>query len=196
MSLTELEGAVLSEIHHRGNFTAFKVRRAFQQSPSTEWSGSAGAVYPAIRRLAKRGLLRLERLETARRSNRLSLTPEGVIALEGWATDIGRAIGVGLDPFRLRSGIWAHLAPARQREHLGNLLRALDEEIAATEAGLALLDFTERPRARLATLLQRGRREWVRTQLKSNSPAVVEPGPRAASARPRSVPPARSGRAR
>ena len=48
-SLTELEGAILSEIHHRGASTAFKERKAFQESMSLEWRGSAGAVYPAIR---------------------------------------------------------------------------------------------------------------------------------------------------
>ena len=37
--VTELEGAILSEIHHRGHNTAFQVRRAFQTSPSIEWSG-------------------------------------------------------------------------------------------------------------------------------------------------------------
>ena len=52
--VTELEGAILSEIQHRGNHTAFQVRRAFQTSPSIEWSGSAGAIYPAIKHLLDR----------------------------------------------------------------------------------------------------------------------------------------------
>ena len=49
--LTELEGAILSEIYHRGQKTAFQVRRAFAASHSLEWKGSAGAVYPAVKRL-------------------------------------------------------------------------------------------------------------------------------------------------
>ena len=46
--LTELEGAVLTEIALRGNDTAYKVRRAFQLSPSVQWRGSAGAVSPTL----------------------------------------------------------------------------------------------------------------------------------------------------
>ena len=55
--LTELEGAILSEIQHRGQKTAFQVRRAFAVSFSLEWKGSAGAVYPAVKRLEQRGFI-------------------------------------------------------------------------------------------------------------------------------------------
>ena len=55
--LTELEGAVLTEIALRGDDTAYKVRRAFQRSLSVQWRGSAGAVSPAIRRLVRSGLV-------------------------------------------------------------------------------------------------------------------------------------------
>ena len=163
--LTEMEGAVLSEIHHRGHQSAFKVRKAFEASPSTEWSGSSGAVYPAIRRLTARGLVSSEPLPTARRANRLMLTEEGVAALEAWATDADRAIGVGLDPFRLRSGIWAGLPIDRRRQTLERLAAELDREIEAIEAGLAALDQVERPRAGWALRLQRARRSWIDSEL-------------------------------
>lgn len=163
MALTELEGAVLSEIHHRDNHSAFRVRRAFQTSPSTEWSGSSGAVYPAIRRLTERGLVDAELLQTARRASRLTLTPEGERALDEWATDVGRAIGVGLDPFRLRSGIWAGLPSDRQTELLTRLLEAIDAE--RDLEGTHQLDETERPRAEWATILQDARRAWLVGQL-------------------------------
>lgn len=171
MALTELEGAVLSEIHHRGNHSAFRVRRAFQTSPSTEWSGSSGAVYPAIRRLTERGLVNAELLQTARRASRLTLTAEGERALDEWATDVGRAIGVGLDPFRLRSGIWAGLPPDRRRDLLRRLIEAIDAERRAD--GAVQLDATERPRAAWAAILQEARREWLARELGMLGDVVV-----------------------
>ena len=72
--LTELEGAVLTEIGHRGNYTAFRVRRAFELSGSANWRGSAGAVYAAIKRLAGRGLIETRPIDSKRGGNLLALT--------------------------------------------------------------------------------------------------------------------------
>jgi len=165
MPITELEGAILCEIHHRGNQTAFRVRRAFLESPSLEWSASKGAVYPAIRRLTERGLIHTEILLTSPRASQLRLTDHGVAALEGWATDANRAIGVGLDPFRLRSGAWAHVAPSRLRLCLEQMRDALEGEIETITTSIASLDETERPRAEWALILQRARRDWITLQL-------------------------------
>lgn len=108
-TITELEGAVLTEIGHRGQRTSFKVRRAFQQSPTSSWSGSAGAVYPAIERLAAAGLV-LAELQTSGRGTRLlSLTSDGVAALIRWTCDTTRAGVLGADSFRLRVGLWRTL---------------------------------------------------------------------------------------
>lgn len=165
-SLTELEGAVLSEIHHRGHTTAFQVRRAFQDSPSVEWSGSAGAVYPAIKRMIDNGLIDAERETTGRRTAHLSVTAHGLALLDDWIADVPRAIGVGLDPFRLRSGLWAHLPPDRRRGCLDGMLDALTRQIAEMEAGQAALDPIERRRSELALILQRARRDWLRAELR------------------------------
>jgi DNA-binding PadR family transcriptional regulator len=164
-SLTELEGAVLSEIHHRGKATAFAVRRAFQVSPSVEWSGSAGAVYPAIKRLTSNGLIRSETQNTARKTSHLSLTPLGIALLDDWVTDIGRAVGVGLDPFRLRSGLWAHLPTERRQTAFLALREALFSQIAEAEAYHATLDAVEQRRTELALILQRARLQWVEREL-------------------------------
>lgn len=106
-SLTELEGAILSEIHHRGASTAFKVRKAFEASRSLEWRGSAGAVYAAISRLAARGLMVASQTDSGRQTKLLSVTPDGLTALTDWICDPHRAASVGQDPFRLRSGVGA-----------------------------------------------------------------------------------------
>ena len=161
VSLTELEGAVLSEIHHRRNTTAFQVRRAFQTSPSIEWSGSAGAVYPAIRRLEAAGLILTTPITTGRKGNALALTPGGVAALETWICDPTRATSVGLDPFRLRAGLWATLPPQTRDAALAALKASVDQELKRLRAALDGLDSVERARSEWSIQLQEMRIEWL-----------------------------------
>ena len=163
-ALTELEGAVLSEIHHRHHDTAFQVRRAFQTSPSIEWSGSAGAVYPAIRRLADAALIETTPIPTGRKGTRLSLSPQGIAALEAWICDPVRATSVGVDPFRLRAGLWATLDPMVRAEALQRLQHAVDEELERLIASLNDLDEVERARIEWAIDLQKMRSRWLMQQ--------------------------------
>ena len=163
-NLTELEGAVLSEIHHRENRTAFKVRRAFQTSPSIEWSGSAGAVYPAIRRLVEAGLIESTPITTGKKGSYLSLTHEGVAALEGWICDPVRATSVGVDPFRLRAGLWATLDPVLRAGALLRLKLGVDEELKRLMASLEHLDPVERARSEWSIQLQMMRLSWLEDQ--------------------------------
>jgi DNA-binding PadR family transcriptional regulator len=165
LTLTELEGAILSEIHHRGAETAFKVRKAFLSSPSLEWSGSSGAVYPAIRRLSAQGLIRGEAQNSARKGSSLSLTADGVAALDSWIGDLDRATGLGLDPFRLRSGLWDELPEKVRSEKLAGLLIVLKRGITDLEAYGAGLDRVERRRVDLSISQQKARAVWVEAEL-------------------------------
>ncbi|WP_088309198.1 PadR family transcriptional regulator [Novosphingobium sp. B 225] len=114
--LTDLEGAALAEIAKRGAATSYAVAQAFAGSPSEFWSGSAGAVYPMIKRMAARGLLNSETALTGKRpSQTYCLTEQGVTALHGWLLDCERAAGLGFDPLRTRL-VHLHLVPVAQRE--------------------------------------------------------------------------------
>jgi len=165
VTLTELEGAILSEIHHRGAVTAFKVRKAFLSSPSLEWSASSGAVYPAIRRLTDQGLIYGEAQNSARKGSTLGLTARGVEALNAWICDLDRASGLGLDPFRLRAGLWDELPAAVRLQQLAGLLVVLRTDIAALEAYGAGLDRVERRRVDLSIAQQKARAVWVEAEL-------------------------------
>ena len=158
--LTELEGAVLTEIAHRGNDTAYKVRRAFQLSPSVNWRGSAGAVSPAIRRLKASGLIAAKPHPT-RAGETLSLTLPGKRALERWATSVELASGVGLDPFRLRSGLWQFLSPAKRRALFAKLERKLAADLEALRARDEP-DLVDRRQSELAIALVEARLAWLR----------------------------------
>src|SRR6476659_7226575 len=56
--LTELEQCVLGVIWRDGPMTAYEIAALFTKSLSPYWSGSAGAIYPVVQRLRKRGLVR------------------------------------------------------------------------------------------------------------------------------------------
>lgn len=147
--LTELEGAVLTEIAVRGNDTAYKVRRAFQLSLNVHWRGSAGAVSPAIRRMKAAGLVAAAP-HPSRAGQILSLTAAGTRALERWATSIEATTSLGLDPFRLRTVAWDFLSPAKQRTWFATLyetsladlaafrVRAEDDKIGQRQTELAI----------------------------------------------------------
>jgi DNA-binding PadR family transcriptional regulator len=131
--LTELEGAVLTEIALRGCDTAYKVRRAFQLSLNVHWQGSAGAVSPAIKRLKAAGLIAAAP-HPSRAGQVLSPTAAGKAALERWATSIEATTSLGLDPFRLRSVAWDSLSPAKRRAFFARLHQALMADLPAFRA--------------------------------------------------------------
>lgn len=82
---TEMEAAVLGIVGRHGPCTAYAVRRVFLDHPSSSWSGSAGAIYPLVTRLEKRGLLATHERPWGHSTKRLlHLTSAGQRALERW----------------------------------------------------------------------------------------------------------------
>ena len=160
-TLTELEGAVLTEVGHRGNETSFQVRRAFELSPSSSWSGSAGAVYPAIARLVRDGLIAATPGEGRRGTRLLALTYAGQIALEAWFCDPLSACALGADPFRMRAGLWEALPADRRNRVLAEMTAAVQAEMAKLD-GRDDLDPVERVGNHLARLQQELRLLWLR----------------------------------
>ena len=115
--LTELEGSVLGVVWERGPCTAYVVRKVFVDSPSPYWSGSAGAVYPLLARLERRGLVRSRAHSVGRRaSRRFAITPRGLRRLQRWLGPpfADWILGVPVDPLRTRLSFLAAL-PAAQR---------------------------------------------------------------------------------
>lgn len=157
--LTELEGAILTEIAMRGNDTAYKVRRAFQDSPSVQWRGSAGAVSPAIHRLTAAGMI-VAAPHSTRRGLSLSLTDAGEQALHDWAANVELASGVGFDPFRLRAGVWERLPKAARKRLYEQLGQRLAAELA-TLSVRASSDISDRRQTELAIALLEARLAWL-----------------------------------
>lgn len=116
--LTELEGSVLGTVGAREPCTPYAVRRDFQISPSRYWSASAGAIYPLMRRLEHRGLIRVQGTTGDGRRGRLyGLTLAGRRALGRWLRTLAdpATTGVPPDPLRNRVAFFATLDPATRR---------------------------------------------------------------------------------
>lgn len=159
--LTELEGAILGAIKQLGAATGYRLRRVFLASSSLEWSGSAGSIYPAIRRLAEANYISAGAARDRRGSREFALTVKGERGIVAWLSDVDRAIGPGLDPFRSRAGLWFTL-PQRQRAKLAKSLadatRARCRELKLKLTHMGDIDLRQ---AELELELHRMRLRWL-----------------------------------
>lgn len=160
--MTELEGAILALLGTDGPMTAYAVRKVFLDSPSSFWSGSAGAIYPALKRMEKAGLVQSEDATRGHRAaSALSLTPEGRAAAHAWSSDAATAIGAGYDPFRIRVGSWKALPPDGRAALKRQLVTRIEARLAEMADPAYRPD--DRDRIALETALQRARLDWLRT---------------------------------
>jgi DNA-binding PadR family transcriptional regulator len=155
---TELEGAILGVLSRRDNVTAYMVRKEFLQSPSAEWSGSAGSVYPAIKRLAEAGCIRAINVA---RGHHLELTTDGKNELTAWIENAQRAAGPGMDPFRTRAGHLLKLPKAKRERFATELRREIAIQRAQIESLLAISDPVDRVALELALDLHGVRLKWL-----------------------------------
>ncbi|HEY3636901.1 MAG TPA: hypothetical protein VGK90_02025 [Rhizomicrobium sp.] len=78
-----------------------------------------------------------------------------------WACDPARASSVGIDPFRMRAGIWESLDPARRQAVIAEICRALEASLETHRTFSRNNDAIERTSIDLATRLQKLRIEWL-----------------------------------
>lgn len=165
---SELECFVLGLVWQLGPCSAYDVRRHMTRSPSTQWSASAGAIYPLVRRLQRRGLLSGKAERNGRRARRVyAITPAGLKALRAWIGPplAAEAVTVAYDPLRSRArflgalskeqrAAWAEAARAALDE-VEQRVRAWDEAYSGTgDAFSALL-------TRSGHLDLESRRRWI-----------------------------------
>lgn len=85
--LTPLAGALLGLINEQPR-SGYDLRRVFALTPMGHFSDSPGAIYPALQRLRRAGLVEstVEGEATLRPREIYRLTPAGLDALRAWAT--------------------------------------------------------------------------------------------------------------
>lgn len=128
---------MLGLVWEMGPCSPYRLRRAMADSPSTQWSASAGAIYPLIRRLERGKLVASSTAGTGNRPGReYRVTPAGRAALKAW---VGpplppEAITVVYDPLRSRARFVGLLTPAQRRAWLRSAHAALDTLAERVEA--------------------------------------------------------------
>lgn len=134
---TVLEQVVLGIVWKRGPCTSYAVCKEFLDSPSSHWSGSAGAVYPLLRRLDQRGLVRAT---AGRRGHRPSttyvLTAKGRAALRRWLSPPidPAAAETTYDPIRTRAYFLGVLTAAKRRAFAEEIEALLEHQVGVVEA--------------------------------------------------------------
>jgi DNA-binding PadR family transcriptional regulator len=166
-TLTELEGCVLGLVWSRGPCTAYVVRKDLLLSASPHWSGSAGAIYPLMERLARQGLIRSRPDATGRRASRkYVVTAAGLAALRAW---LGPplppgVVGIPPDPLRTRLYFLEALPPRSRRRFLSESERKVRTHLARAQEqadrgrGENLVTFLA---DRGAVLAMAARLEWI-----------------------------------
>ncbi|MCG3124642.1 MAG: hypothetical protein GIKADHBN_03117 [Phycisphaerales bacterium] len=128
--LSELESFTLGLVWQLGPCSPYEIRRHMKGSPSTQWSASAGAIYPLMRRLEKGGMVESRPARTGRRTRReYTISPAGEEALRRW---IGpplprEAVSVTYDPLRSRARFLGAATPTQRRAWLRDAEAALDQ---------------------------------------------------------------------
>ena len=170
--LTDFEQVLLGVIDSEPR-SGYGLKKVFSSSPSSVYQPSPGALYPALRRLEARGLLRAEKISNGRRAQRMyHVTDAGRAAHVEWLRQpvvpatVGADLGLHLMRFALMED---HLPPAAVRAFLKDLENALDTFVTAMERYVASGVQSSRPHAELAIqhgiAVHRASLEWTRSAL-------------------------------
>ncbi len=167
--VTELEGCVLGIVWEMDSCTPYAIRKVFQGSPNPHWSGSAGAIYPLVRRLESGGLLRVREDYTGQRRRELyKLTAKGLCALRSWVgPEVSDwSVTIPVDPLRLRVRFLGVLQSSRRTEFLAHAEHQLLVQIKEAEKECRSLDAEKDPfsylLARGVAKIARARLAWIR----------------------------------
>jgi len=167
--LSELEGVCLGIVYKQQPCTAYSVRRALKESPSSNWQASAGAVYPALSRLEDAGLLSTTFDESDGRGRKLlEVTATGRQALREWikAGIDPKMIAAIMDPIRSRTFFLDVLNIRQQQHYLAQMITLTEAYLEETNTRLAQSPESENLYAHLgalgATLATRARLDWLK----------------------------------
>jgi DNA-binding PadR family transcriptional regulator len=166
--LSDLEMAILGIVWKRAPCTSYVVAKEFFTSPSSHWRGSVGAVYPAIARLRRLGLLKQHRVTLRGRiCSRSTLTPKGLKTLRQWLSPPlpSSAAAITFDPIRTRAFFLGVLTKEQQRAFLREAERQMMAQVPVLEAEVARYqhsgDWFSEQAQRGALHVMTGRLAWI-----------------------------------
>ncbi|MEO1252047.1 MAG: helix-turn-helix transcriptional regulator [Pseudomonadota bacterium] len=133
--LTNLEAVALAHLQKMGPSTAHELRIEFASSSAGRYSGSAGAIYPLVKRLEKAGYLKgAPDRKGAQRRTLFELTAKGRRAVRSWILSMKPSEIFPDDPLRTRFQYIAQLPPAARARWFVEARRALDRLDATIRA--------------------------------------------------------------
>lgn len=189
--LTGFEQVLLGVIDSEPR-SGYGLKKLFNASPASVYQPSPGALYPALRRLEARGLLRAEMMANGRRPLRLYHATEAGRAIHvAWLREpvVPATVGADLDLHLMRFALMDnHLPRAAVLTFLADLADALDGLVSGVERYLASGVESSRPLAELALqhgiAVHRTSLSWARSALAAlaePSPGTPEPAGQSAS---------------
>ena len=138
-------GYALLGLLHQQEETGYGLQKFFEDSPMGAYSSSPGAIYPALKRLERNGLVvsRLREDGPVKRSKVYAPTAEGTEALRGWLTReiTQRDVQAGMDELMLRFAFHGLLADRQAtRTFLAELADRIEAYIDTLEDTRAQLE--------------------------------------------------------
>ena len=166
--LSHLAYIALGVIARSGPCTAYAVMKEFRQSRSSYFSGSAGAIYPLVKRLEAAKLIKAEKSRMGSRTKkRYSLTEKGYARLRQWlsAPLPAEEISFNVDLLRTRVFFFDQLKPSERREFIVDAREKLRAQIevhtnAANELRQAKNEFGVMA-VRSVMLIDQARLKWL-----------------------------------
>jgi len=166
--LSMLEQVVIGIVWKKGPLTPYAVRKEFTESPSSHFSGSAGAIYPLMERLEARDYLSSASEPHGKRPRTLyQASPKGEAALQEWLAtpSLEDSSVTTYNPLRTRFYFLKALSPAKQGEFVENAETMLKEELARVKAQYlhyqAMGDLFSGLASRNAMLVLASQKKWL-----------------------------------
>jgi DNA-binding PadR family transcriptional regulator len=101
--LSDNEATLLSLLIRAGPMTAYQIAKVYEDSPVSNFSTSKGKIYPLIRRLGEKGLIKAEKVPgDARGTERLESTQPGRRAVRDWVKEVRPGHLLLEDPLRTK----------------------------------------------------------------------------------------------
>ena len=128
--LTDDEGTFLALLIRVEPATAYQLSKVYEESPVSNFGVSKGKIYPLIKRLKQKQLLRAERVEDLRGTEKLAVTTLGREAVRCWVFDIRPNHLLLEDPLRTKVQSFELLSFEEQLEWIGAAEAALHDKLA------------------------------------------------------------------
>jgi DNA-binding PadR family transcriptional regulator len=132
--LTDDEGTFLALLVRIQPATAYQLSKVYEDSPVSNFGTSKGKIYPLVRRLKERGLLKSRPSGDNRGSESLECTRAGREAVRKWVKHIRPAHLLLEDPLRTMVQSFDLLSPDEQIRWIENAEKGLQNKLEQLEA--------------------------------------------------------------